>query len=191
MTQEAEDQATRHPGMDLGEIVLVLEKMGRRPRRLQGHIPVHGLSSLAELARVESPAWVDVQAVREQDRLRVTGHTGGRVGLDCGRCLKSFSLELSATLDREYVAGQELPPKGGELEISDEVVNLEDGVFSLRRMVEEELILALPMTHVCRDACAGLCAQCGADLNLGACGCLPQVAETPFAFLKNLGSFNP
>ncbi|MBF0152449.1 MAG: DUF177 domain-containing protein [Magnetococcales bacterium] len=191
MTQEIGRSETTPPGMNLGEIVLVLEKMGRRPRRLRGYVPADYLSNLEGVAHLDGHAWVDVSATRDRQSLRVTGCLGGRVGLECGRCLQPFFLDLDVASDREFVAGAEPSSKGGEWEVQDEVVYLEDGIFSLRRMVEEELILALPMTRLCREGCAGLCTQCGADRNMGMCGCQPLGPDNPFAVLKNLGSFNP
>ncbi|MBF0138537.1 MAG: DUF177 domain-containing protein [Magnetococcus sp. DMHC-1] len=177
--------------MNLGDMVLDLEKMGRKPRHLQGHVPADHLPALGELVRVESPAWVDLLATLDQKRLRVAGHLGGRIGLDCGRCLQPYTLELAVAPEREFIAGAEPPDLGGEVEVQDETVYLDDGLFSLRRMVEEELILALPMTHLCRETCAGLCDQCGSDRNIKMCGCQPRNLDSPFAVLKNLGSFNP
>jgi uncharacterized protein len=33
-------------------------------------------------------------------------------------------------------------------------------------------VLELPMAPLCRDDCAGLCPQCGANRNEGDCGCV-------------------
>src|SRR5881396_3699687 len=38
--------------------------------------------------------------------------------------------------------------------------------------VREELVLAAPRVVLCREDCKGLCAQCGQDLNSGACECV-------------------
>jgi uncharacterized protein len=53
--------------------------------------------------------------------------------------------------------------------------------------VREELVLAAPRYVLCRDDCKGLCAQCGKDLNAGACGCAPanDARWQPFKALKD------
>ncbi|MBF0426056.1 MAG: DUF177 domain-containing protein [Magnetococcales bacterium] len=178
-------------GADLGEVTIILEKIGRKPYLMQGHLSARALSELGGLVPVPGPVWVDLLATRDGSSLHVAGRLGGRVELVCDRCLQPFARELEVATDREFVAGPEPLHRGGEWEVQDEVVYLEDGTFSLRRMVEEELILALPMRRLCREACAGLCMQCGADHNLGACGCSPPDRDTPFAVLKNLGSIDP
>ena len=37
----------------------------------------------------------------------------------------------------------------------------------------DSAILALPLVIRCKEDCAGLCAQCGADRNRVECGCEP------------------
>ncbi len=44
--------------------------------------------------------------------------------------------------------------------------------IDIRDVAREELALAVPARLLlCRDDCAGLCPNCGADLNAGPCGC--------------------
>jgi uncharacterized protein len=44
----------------------------------------------------------------------------------------------------------------------------------------------LPMSVLCRDECAGLCARCGADLNAGPCGCSDDEPDPRWAALEQL-----
>ncbi len=53
-----------------------------------------------------------------------------------------------------------LPPNAAELD--------------LRPAIREQWLLAAPSYVLCRDDCKGLCPRCGADLNAGACACLPE-----------------
>jgi uncharacterized protein len=43
--------------------------------------------------------------------------------------------------------------------------------LDLGAAVREELALLVPSFPLCRESCAGLCARCGMDLNVGACRC--------------------
>jgi uncharacterized protein len=43
-------------------------------------------------------------------------------------------------------------------------------VIDLNPVVREQLLLALPVSVLCREDCKGLCPQCGLDLNSGSCG---------------------
>ncbi len=41
-------------------------------------------------------------------------------------------------------------------------------------MIRDAVVTSLPFAPLCRADCAGLCARCGADLNLEPCVCPPQ-----------------
>ena len=48
----------------------------------------------------------------------------------------------------------------------------------LTAAIREEVGLAVPTYALCREACAGLCPRCGADLNEGPCACGPAPETT-------------
>jgi uncharacterized protein len=75
----------------------------------------------------------------------------------CMRCLQ----DAAPTFE---VAAREVsqPGEGEELESP----YLENGVLDLRSWARDALALMLPTQLLCRAQCAGLCAVCGADLNL-------------------------
>jgi uncharacterized protein len=52
-------------------------------------------------------------------------------------------------------------------------------------------VLELPLAPLCRDDCAGLCAECGADLNAGPCGCRRPGRDPRFDALDVLRSEPP
>ena len=50
--------------------------------------------------------------------------------------------------------------------------------IDLTEGVREDIVLALPQSHLCKPDCRGLCPLCGQNLNLGSCDCVPT-EETP------------
>ena len=107
----------------------------------------------------------------------VTNHAGALVlegtarsllDLRCDRCGKEFSREKVVPLD--CLVAQEL-----EDEENDEIVLLDGTELDLDQVVTEAFVLAMDTKNLCSDDCKGLCARCGADLNLGPCGCRPEV----------------
>ena len=107
---------------------------------------------------------------------RVTNHAGALVmegtarstlDLTCARCGKAFSREKVVALDN--LVAQEL-----EDEENDEIFLLEGTALNLDEVVTESFILAMDTKILCSDDCKGLCAKCGADLNLGPCRCRPE-----------------
>ena len=82
----------------------------------------------------------------------------------CARCCKEFSGTLAHGF--EYPVAEKL-----ESEEDDRFLLLEDGCLDAEAVCAEELILNLPSRFLCREDCKGLCPECGADLNAGACSC--------------------
>jgi uncharacterized protein len=60
------------------------------------------------------------------------------------------------------------------------------GEIHLDSVCAEVISLALPVVPLCREDCAGLCGQCGADLNRGDCGCETVRPPSPFDVLAAL-----
>ena len=108
---------------------------------------------------------------------RVTNHAGALVlegtarsvlELQCDRCGKEFSREKTVGLNS--LVAQEL-----EDEENDDILLLDGTQLDLDEAVSTSFILAMDTKNLCSDDCKGLCAKCGADLNLGPCGCGPDV----------------
>jgi len=51
------------------------------------------------------------------------------------------------------------------------VVVFEHGLVDLGPAIRDEILLAVPMSAVCRPDCAGICATCGRNRNLTPCDC--------------------
>ena len=88
---------------------------------------------------------------------------------ECRRCLAPVRVPLSQSLGLVFVTEEDA--RGDD---DCYVVPRRATVLDLSEAVREELILAVPQYVECRDDCRGLCPRCGADLNLGACGCQPE-----------------
>lgn len=133
---------------------------------------------------------VEAQPVQREEgvRIRVRGACRTVIRLACVRCLIEFPLPVAATIDATYAVGVDPALKNKNWRIEEDVEFLPDGVLRLRHLVEEELLLALPMNPVCVSGCAGLCAGCGVDLNRNPCGCRASESSGPFAVLKALQS---
>jgi len=106
------------------------------------------------------------------DRVTVRGDVSSVAQLECVRCLRSFDLEVAAPFtvfaDRR---GNASSAEEEALERDDYMLFHDGRRLDLRASVRETLLLELPITPRCREECPGLCPKCGADLNLGPCGC--------------------
>ncbi len=111
----------------------------------------------------------------------------------CARCGARFLFTDQLPLHHHYIAAGEAHmgrPSRREEEIDaaeDEDFSIyEDRSIDIDPMLYEHLLLSQPTTYLCDDDCKGLCPQCGANLNDGACGCKPIVKAHPFDALKGL-----
>jgi uncharacterized protein len=94
--------------------------------------------------------------------------------LSCQRCLEPVVDTVGQSLQLLLVPGGK-SPASGEHAVAEEELGVvevpEDGEVDLRPLLIEQIQLNVPMKPLCREACAGLCPTCGANLNAGPCGC--------------------
>jgi len=110
----------------------------------------------------------------------LTGGVHTALTLVCGACLKPFRQPLEVSVEEEFArATASVIPSRGETALGPEdfVVPVgRDETVDLTEVVRQHLVLAVPIAPRCGDGCRGLCATCGADLNLGPCACPPGSA---------------
>lgn len=133
-----------------------------------------------ELARLEArPLSAHLKAESVVEGILVTGHVAGEATLRCARCLSEFRGPVALDLCELYTTpGHELP--------EDEAYRVEGSEIDLEPMLRDALVLALPLNPVCREACRGLCARCGRDLNDGDCDCEESEIDPRWADLEAL-----
>lgn len=101
-----------------------------------------------------------------------------RYNTACSRCLKELEREL--VLDLQYPIAESL-----ENMDNDDYIIPVNGLIDLSEFVRENIILNLPIAHVCNEDCRGLCFKCGADLNLGDCGCVRVEKDPRWSVLEH------
>lgn len=108
--------------------------------------------------------------------------------LACNRCLKPTTQAIATDVDLLIVV--EGPrPVTGEHELHERdlgVLYVTNEEMDTGPLLHEQLQLNIPMKPLCRPDCAGLCPVCGADLNLGPCGCREKPADPRWAALASL-----
>ncbi len=108
------------------------------------------------------------QLIRTSDGVLVHGTMRTNIELDCARCLDPFSMPLKFVLEEEFrptidiVSGATLPH-----EIDEELATRIDAhhILDLTEVVRQNILLAIPPHPICRNNCAGLCSECGQNLN--------------------------
>ncbi|HZC99180.1 MAG TPA: YceD family protein [Actinomycetes bacterium] len=127
----------------------------------------------------DTPVTVDAEVESVVEGLLVTGQVSTWARLQCARCLSTIGEELRVDV-RELFA---LDPREAE---DEGYALLPDDRLPLDAMARDAIVLAFPAAPLCRPDCAGLCPQCGADLNVTACGHRQGTADLRWAGLAEL-----
>jgi uncharacterized protein len=118
----------------------------------------------------------------------------------CKRCLKKVPVDEPIDLTLTFVPGEPVradagaaarDPGSGEPVASFDPVTVDEEPYSgkvidLSGALREQILLAIPPSPVCEEACKGLCPQCGKDLNQGDCGCERTMIDPRWAALKDM-----
>ena len=111
-----------------------------------------------------------------------------RLELDCGRCLEPYEIAVDAPFELRYVPQTENSGEGDHEVGEDDLTTAyyREGVVDVIDLLREQFQLALPMKPLCSEACQGLCAVCGTNLNRSSCDCKPRWEDPRLAALKGL-----
>lgn len=115
----------------------------------------------------------ELELTRTERGILVKGAFQGKTPLTCSRCLSLFDYPLTFKVEEEFFP---LDVTGG-IPLSEDLPAFtidEHHVLDLSEAMRQYALLSMPMKPLCRPNCAGLCPQCGANLNQGACRCTPQ-----------------
>lgn len=121
--------------------------------------------------------------------VQLDGSMRGQLVLPCQRCLEPAQVPVEMRLHTVYT-----PAPANESPASDEAIDDEDVDYAhhdgetvdLWPLLREDLILAVPITVLCKEDCRGLCPSCGVDLNTTTCECQPAGSLSPFAGLRSI-----
>jgi uncharacterized protein len=91
----------------------------------------------------------------------------------CSRCLEPLDLPLK--VESQFLGSKDL-----------DVVFFPETSLDEEAMVREQFQLQAPMHPLCREACEGLCPQCGKNWNKGRCSCRLELRKEPSALAKAL-----
>lgn len=129
-----------------------------------------------------------VDLLRTKGGILVRAHLDTTAQQTCSRCLEAFQCVATIELEEEF-----LSPAEGEQAVAPESLEIETPftidekqVLDLEEAMRQYQILAQPMKPLCQSNCAGLCPQCGANLNLGPCGCPATAVDPRWEALKGL-----
>lgn len=155
-------------------------KLAKHGQSLQGKVPVAAMQrALASLASDQGEIEYNLSFATDEDGLCViSGEFTGQVTMRCERCLKNYIADIGGEFTVSPVADE---AAAKQLDDSYEPVIAVDGKLYPSDLIEDELILALPIMplHKAGDqSCIEFIAEVG--------GAKPQSAANPFQILQTL-----
>lgn len=108
-----------------------------------------------------------------EDTVMVQGSVVGQFTVPCSRCLGPCVVRVDEpNLTLTFFPSSTDAADDEELSADDLDTSFHDGeTVNLAPIVRENMLLAIPISPVCRESCRGLCPGCGADLNETTCDC--------------------
>ena len=129
-----------------------------------------------ELARVPvgTDMHLDVRFEAVTEGVLVTGSVTAPVAGECARCLTPLTSSVTASFRELYLYQHDkhdrrerrdwLDHNYENDEQDDEEFHLDGDLLDLEPVLRDAVVLALPMSPLCREDCPGLCVVCGAPL---------------------------
>lgn len=141
--------------------------------------------------KIVRPVEVKLQLLPQEDGLLVRGHITGALVMPCTLCTEDATVELDHNFDTfepfpAELEEEELPdPDVDEyfFRLSPQGTGLE---VNLGALAWEEFVEALPQYPLCKEGCAGLCPECGQNLNQNCCGCSSEAYDPRLKKLRGL-----
>ena len=136
----------------------------------------------------EEPVKWAVDVTNTGAALLVMGIAEGVAHCACSRCLEDVFYDFEGQIEGYYliedggVPNYEDDDEPGEDEFD---VLPADHIIDLEPLIKAALMVDAPNVPLCREDCAGLCTQCGSNLNDGPCGCGADEALADFEKAAN------
>ncbi len=123
--------------------------------------------------------------------IEVDGSFTTGLAITCGHCLQNFEQQLAGeftltysplTADLSADAREEVELDADELGL----VYYNNDTLELLQPLQEQVVMAVPMSPLCNENCRGLCPECGCDLNRNSCHCEKKSFNNRFTALAGL-----
>ncbi len=116
---------------------------------------------------------------KEEDILLLEGRINTLLELTCSRCLSKFSYAVNITITEKFT-------NNDKENRDDEVIFIDSNILDIAEIIENNIILILPIKRLCKENCKGLCQQCGTNLNNSKCQCKSDDIDLRLAKLKDM-----
>ena len=154
--------SSRRPGDPRSGLVLETHELSRRAgemREVRRSAPApEDLGTGMIGVPPHAPIELDLRLEAVGEGVLVTGTAEVTLAGQCARCLTPIASNEEVDLQELYLYPDKEPD-------DEEASRLDGELLDLEPLLRDTVVLDLPYTPLCRPDCAGLCPDCGADLN--------------------------
>lgn len=159
-----------------------------KPLRFSGAIHLNELERMKEVVTSQEVSiHFEAEVSGKGETIAVKAEITGSVFFACDRCLESFPYAFNEKFSLV------LMPENEDIELELEMIlSFEDldtdyyrgEYLDLLELLEEQILLGVPVQKICSEECKGICVGCGKNLNQRACTCPPKdLRDHPFGVL--------
>lgn len=167
---------------------LNLAKIRTPDERVEREYQPEALQADPDVYRIVAPVALRFDVHKDKDKFHLVGRVLTTVEVACSRCLEPYQIPVDAPFDLRYEPrGSEAD--GGEHEIASgdfDSALYDNDEIDLGQLLQEQIVLTLPMKPLCTEGCRGLCSSCGTNLNNAACDCSTRWEDPRLAALQAL-----
>ena len=145
-----------------------------RSYRLDEHEP-----ELAEELGLLGPIVGTLKLTRTNHGILAEAKYEVEIEQECGRCLDPARSTIESDVSEEFLPSVSITtglPVDIDADPDEPRVNA-NHELDLTDIIRQDIVVQEPLQPLCRPDCPGLCADCGAELQAGACGCAVELPE--------------
>ncbi len=119
-------------------------------------------------------------------RILLEGEMNLKAEIPCDRCLQSVEVPIAVSFSHEIAA-----PNEENVPSEDEEQCFMSGYeLDVDALMNNEILINMPVKVLCQEECKGICMVCGKNLNEGECGCDTFVPDPRMAAIKDIFNAN-
>lgn len=172
-------------------LIVDLSTLRQNPgRRQHESLQTDVLAGLDAALTLNGPVSVEADFVGGERMVEMQARVQAKLDTVCDMCLAPVSYTLDFEISETLMSAHDvdvLTEHGGDREAYESENWIYDDVhLDLNYLVLNAILTQLPLRHLCRPDCKGLCPQCGANLNDGPCNCENTEIDPRWAALMQL-----
>lgn len=145
-------------------------------------LPLHAEVDLSDILQrgeklFQTPVSVEGQFRNKLGVVTLTAQARFTYRAPCDRCAEIVEKVVTLPIEHGLVTGL-------NNEDNDDFLVVENLKLDVDELIRSDVLLSLPTKFLCKEDCKGLCAKCGANLNLGDCDCAKEVDPRLSALLE-------